>query len=323
MSGVASPSSQVWRLAGMNKNLKLPFALRAGELVHISTVESGRQPDCVCPGCKQPLVAKKGTIKQHHFAHDSGSQCNLESALHWIGKTLIHTGIQTALKEGKPINLRWHCSECDDTHEANLLKQTTVAKLECHLGVARPDVLLADSDDKPVTVIEVIVSHPPEDAARSFYEEAGIPVVEVRLDTYDALDALRDLSVLRASAVSICTRPKCDGCGRPLSAKMVHVVDGDCYRCGGVMKISFADVEGYCYDPSQFSKRDTEVAEQRGCILREQFSKTVQESYVANTCGGCGAFTGSFYLHDFYHLADDSTGTVTGLYCTECEKHFD
>lgn len=42
--------------------LKIPYAARNGRLVHISEVENGLQPDCTCPACKRPLVARIAAI---------------------------------------------------------------------------------------------------------------------------------------------------------------------------------------------------------------------------------------------------------------------
>lgn len=44
-----------------------------GELITISEVKSGKT-NLVCPFCDRPLTAKKGKIKQHHFAH-TGETC--------------------------------------------------------------------------------------------------------------------------------------------------------------------------------------------------------------------------------------------------------
>ena len=40
-----------------------------GRLLHIDDVPSGLACDCICPGCSRPLVAKKGRLQAHHFAH--------------------------------------------------------------------------------------------------------------------------------------------------------------------------------------------------------------------------------------------------------------
>ena len=42
-----------------------------GKMVHIDSVARGKSCGCHCPHCKEPLVAKHGDIKAHHFAHHS------------------------------------------------------------------------------------------------------------------------------------------------------------------------------------------------------------------------------------------------------------
>lgn len=46
----------------------------AGEIRFIGQVASGLQPDLHCPVCQSLLVAKKGEIKDWHFAHENGNQ---------------------------------------------------------------------------------------------------------------------------------------------------------------------------------------------------------------------------------------------------------
>ncbi|WP_440201854.1 competence protein CoiA family protein [Alloalcanivorax venustensis] len=53
--------------------VKIPFAysLTLDRVVEISTVPPGRRCDCLCPSCGQAMVAKKGSVNQWHFSHDS------------------------------------------------------------------------------------------------------------------------------------------------------------------------------------------------------------------------------------------------------------
>ena len=53
----------------------LIYAIDAeGSLVHVDSVANGGACACVCPSCKQPLVAKNaGSVLIHHFAHQRGS----------------------------------------------------------------------------------------------------------------------------------------------------------------------------------------------------------------------------------------------------------
>ncbi len=67
----------------------LTYALDSeGKLVNIKQVESGKKCNCICPACEELLVAKKGEIRKHHFAHSSGKNCKhaIESMLHHLAK---------------------------------------------------------------------------------------------------------------------------------------------------------------------------------------------------------------------------------------------
>lgn len=71
--------------------IKLPYGLRDEKLLTIEEVESGLKCNCFCPTCKKRLIARKGKIKEHHFAHDKGDDCGqgLETATHIISKEFI------------------------------------------------------------------------------------------------------------------------------------------------------------------------------------------------------------------------------------------
>lgn len=64
--------------------MKLPFGIFEGKYIHISEINSGRT-DVLCPYCEIPLIAKKGRIKRHHFAHD-GVGC----VAHYAGHFLVY-----------------------------------------------------------------------------------------------------------------------------------------------------------------------------------------------------------------------------------------
>ena len=65
--------------------MKLPFGIYQGKYIHISEVNSGKTT-VLCPYCQQQLMAKKGRIKRHHFAHN-GKGCTQHFAAHFFGIT--------------------------------------------------------------------------------------------------------------------------------------------------------------------------------------------------------------------------------------------
>jgi len=82
---------------------KIPFAIdAAGRWRDVSEVARGKACVCVCPDCKGPLVARKGDVRVHHFAHADQRECRhaLEASL--FGMTmeqLSRPGARLALPE--------------------------------------------------------------------------------------------------------------------------------------------------------------------------------------------------------------------------------
>ncbi len=217
--------------------------------------------------------------------------------------------------------MQWKCSQCHRIHGGNLLKRAVSVALEQVLGEARPDLLLKDSNGKPVVAIEVIVTHAPEQSAYDFYSKNDIAVVEIRIEDGAVLETFRELRELKPDAVSICTQKKCPNCRKPLGLKMLHIVVGDCYRCHSPMKVAFIDAEGMVLQTPAFSPQEIERAKEQGCILEVRYSKTVNSRYLANVCPKCKAFVGEHYMHDYYN--NDSIAVIpTGWFCFDCGRIF-
>lgn len=67
----------------------LTYALSGeGNLVHIDSVANGKDCGCFCTYCGEPLQAKQGAKRKHHFSHLSGTECEAayESMLHLLAK---------------------------------------------------------------------------------------------------------------------------------------------------------------------------------------------------------------------------------------------
>lgn len=74
---------------------QLTYAIDSNNrLVHIDEVSTGLQCGCICPACKEPLVAKNnGKFRVHHFAHQFESECTgaYETMLHLLAKERIQS----------------------------------------------------------------------------------------------------------------------------------------------------------------------------------------------------------------------------------------
>src|SRR5437879_7939482 len=72
----------------------IPFGVRPdGSLIDPFSAERGLACNCVCPGCRQPLMTRKGEIRVHHFSHVGDHSCSngQTSALLLAAKQVLQT----------------------------------------------------------------------------------------------------------------------------------------------------------------------------------------------------------------------------------------
>lgn len=93
------------------------------KLIHISEVpeNSKDREDYSCIYCGDGLIAKKGKINEHHFAHKSGNDCEYESYLHKLAKLVFFQEFQNCLNQNKPFLIQWKDSPCKSAEEKSQL----------------------------------------------------------------------------------------------------------------------------------------------------------------------------------------------------------
>lgn len=164
------------------------FGLREDELLHISQVDRGLKCNCRCPGCKAELVAKKGEVNAHYFAHRAKSDCTYkpETAIHDYAKRLIAQQLAFTTPA-------LHVIVKDDNYglwveESLPGKDHTVLSGDLELGYMEvvPDVQLLT--DGGLLFVEIAVTHFIDRDKRSKLRRYGIPTVEIDLSSI-ALDA--------------------------------------------------------------------------------------------------------------------------------------
>ncbi|GAB1623766.1 hypothetical protein AAOGI_38160 [Agarivorans albus] len=160
------------------KHLKLKYALRDGELVHISQVESGDSHGCICSACSKALVAKKGVKREHHFAHKAGDSCEyaVETALHYAAKEVLDRRKKICL----PATFitfnsnREHLKISDE-------KVCAIGSLKIEQGISGivPD-LIAKVGNREL-LIEIFVTHKVDSQKRQKIKELGLSAIEIDL----------------------------------------------------------------------------------------------------------------------------------------------
>jgi hypothetical protein len=177
----------------MARGLQLPYAMRAGQVVGISDVESGLRLDCVCPVCGHALVAKKGQKVTHHFAHHRDSECAhaTETLLHFAAKQVIEEErrlvlppVRVLFEGGKPA---WEVAPARMT-------AVDLVRIESRLGSDVPDLILSLRDR--CLAIEITVTHRTGDEKVRRLSKQGCSVLEIDLSQQSRFLTLDELKAL-------------------------------------------------------------------------------------------------------------------------------
>ena len=277
-----------------------------GNLVKANDAEKGN--NFYCPVCQTELILRKSGksgkgAKRPHFAHrELTPNCTPETALHYLFKNLLADKLQNHIETQTPLLMTWQCKYCYSEHSGNLLKKIKSIKVEHNMRICQPDIALLDSDDKVFAVIEVVVTHKPEEHVLNIYKDANIILVQINLKSDKDIDEL-ETKMANPDIVETCINPKCKVCGHFQRKTTMTIVDGSCWKCHSTMKVATIDggmERGSASGPDMFTLKEIEIAKSKGVIIKLHYSKTVQEKYLANTCPNCGNFAGDFYLVSQY-----------------------
>ena len=141
------------------------YALKDGVLTHISDVESGLKCGCICVGCGGELLAKKGEIKAHHFAHVNAECANAyESVLHLLAKERL----SKVSKFDLPSKI------------GTIYMSRFKIALEKYFCDFKPDAILYYNSN-PVLFIEIAVTHFINKTKYDKIEKYGVSCIEVDL----------------------------------------------------------------------------------------------------------------------------------------------
>lgn len=177
------------------EEIKLPYGLKDGKLVHISEVPSGLACGCVCPSCYTELEAHKGTSKKHHFQHHSKTSCKgaLETALHLLAKQIIEESssfllppVSVGLIKGKPpLKLV----------DARKIQIDRVWVEKAYKDI-KPDLVVKAG--KEIIALEIFVTHKVDEEKAAKIKQYGFPTIEIDLSNIDRdlpRDAVKQLVI--------------------------------------------------------------------------------------------------------------------------------
>ena len=180
------------------KLVNMIYALHDNNLVHISDVPSGLKCDCICPYCKNKLIAKKGEIKGHHFAHYDSEECQYwyETSLHLAAKQMIMEHKKVMIP-AVYLKFPGGFKESVLLHPAQVIKVEEVfleKKQEDNQGWMVPDIILFSGQRK--LYVEIFVTHAIDNKKISKIKNKGISAIEIDLSRCERSLDKEDLAKL-------------------------------------------------------------------------------------------------------------------------------
>ena len=171
------------------------YGMKNDNVIRISEVEKGLACGCECIGCGSPLIARKGDVKVHHFAHHDGNKnnCN-ESILHKLGKQIIQdkcaVGIAPLTIEVKEKDIvgRYHNKEFTDK-EYTLQFNKVIP--EQSAGDFQPDLTCFTDDG--VIFIEIVVSNDVSPEKADKVKERGVATLSIDISACSAMSDMEEL----------------------------------------------------------------------------------------------------------------------------------
>lgn len=165
----------------------VPFGLRPnGRLIDASMAERGKACNCVCPGCKRPLIARKGHVRVEHFGHEVDTDCQrgAEIALHMAAKQLV---AELRWIDLPPLSVTVRRDDPDygpfqvtaSYHDIDQWQFESAQAEVAHESI-RPDVIGLGAGGEKYAV-EIRVAHKVDEAKAKYIRSIQLPCIEIDL----------------------------------------------------------------------------------------------------------------------------------------------
>ena len=144
--------------------------------INITDVKSGLQSDAFCVVCNSQLIAKKGDIKTHHFAHINGTECK-----YWK-ETFIHLAVKRYFTEVNEFILPAYYVD-KELVQSRFAFKFTECIVENRLGSIVPDICLVASNGTKL-IVEVAVTHFCDERKIQKIRELDISCIEIDFSAF-------------------------------------------------------------------------------------------------------------------------------------------
>lgn len=158
----------------------LLYGMQNNKLISVDEVERGLKCNCTCPHCGDPLIARQGNDRQHHFAHSSNKNCKYgyETSLHLLAKEIISKSRSIFLPNIEIKHTKKYVEIIKKGQTINIDK----AIVEYSLDDIKPDLLISSNNQQ--YIVEIYVTHKVDEQKYQKIKQLNIPTIEINLSKY-------------------------------------------------------------------------------------------------------------------------------------------
>lgn len=280
-----------------SNNIHQTVALDENDVIQ-KAEDANKLGNYFCPSCKSKMVLRRGDVRIAHFAHKSSvSNCNPETVLHKLGKEKVKEVLENDITNRLSKKASYICDRCYSVHEYDILAEVISLELERPLDKFRPDVSLIDKINNTRVVIEIVVTHPPEQDLLNFYNENNILYLRIDLKDFSDLDKIEEKLKYIKNGNSIdyekiySEKVDCIETEPEEEISQLFIIDFVCDNCNKVTKVALINADNPNpfdrVDPEDFTSEQLDLARKAGAnIARHKFS-TNGAYYLVNKCSHC------------------------------------
>lgn len=177
----------------------LGWAIKNNKFIHISEVVRGKDCECVCVACKEPLIARKGNKRAHHFAHFKNSDCENapETALHLLAKEIIATSRYIKIPPDNSIPVPVLNTRIQIEKDKRIVTDGVVKIDKVFIereGIRNgfiPDIVIQSGSK--FLIVEICVTNPVNEEKFIKIRQNNEHTIEIKLSEDDALKTYKEL----------------------------------------------------------------------------------------------------------------------------------
>lgn len=263
-----------------------------GNLVHVNDAEKGRA--YYCPSCKGEFILRKSGntgkgSKRPHFAHNELTpNCTAESALHYSFKKNLTDLLNKYISEKKEFIINWNCTACSEYNKGNLLAKAASIREEYNLKVCQPDIALLNTEENVIAVIEIVVTHKPEEKVLQYYEDNEIILIQINLSSNEDLKNI-ERKISTPDVVDYCLSPKCPNNKRYSIHRRILSYRDNCGRC-------FRPIERYSIEVNSafgiqrtldFTDNEINIVKSKRNNIKVKTNPSTNKKYPTSICHYC------------------------------------